>query len=242
MTRSTYDYLEASDKKTVVFTGGGTSGHINPALAIAKELKLHRPDLDIVFMGTEHGLEADIVPRHGYPFVSITATPFKRKLSKALFMAFINLFKGKKEVVDLFKKRPPLAVVGTGGYVAGPVLAAAKSLKIPYIIHEQNAYPGRSNRSMASKAEAVMISYEEARRYFNRTKRVILSGNPIDPLYFNLDRQTAREKLGIAKDEFFVLVSGGSLGARTLNHTVIDFVREHQDSFKDLARYRKNTI
>lgn len=214
-------------KPTVIFTGGGTSGHINPAIAIARELVLRRPDIHIIFTGTANGLEADIVPKQGFEFIPITASPFKRKLSMALVKAFIDLFKGRRESMQLIDDLSPLAVVGTGGYVAGPVLAAAGKRAVPYLIHEQNAFPGQSNRVMAKRAERVCVSYDEAKPYFKQAKSVVLTGNPINQAYFNLDRETARAQLGIPEDELRILVSGGSLGARTLNQTMIQYLKEH---------------
>lgn len=219
-------------RPTVIFTGGGTSGHINPALAIAKELKEQRPDIEIVFTGTKRGLEADIVPREGYEFISITASPFKRKISLALFKAFLDLRKGRHECLELIREREPIAVVGTGGYVAGPLLAAAAKSGVPYLIHEQNAFPGQSNRVMAPKSSAVCLSYDEARPYFTAAKSVHLTGNPIAPQYFELNRADARSKLNMPDDQFFVLVSGGSLGARSLNQTVVNYLKDQMNEFQ----------
>lgn len=219
--------MRKSIQPTIIFSGGGTSGHINPAIAIAKEVQALRPDIHIAFTGTAKGLEADIVPRHGFEFIPISASPFKRKLSKALVKAFVDLFKGRRECLQLIDERKPLAVVGTGGYVAGPTLAAARKRKLPYLIHEQNAYPGQSNRVMSKNADVVCVSYDEAKPYFSRAKKVVLTGNPIDQSYFQLSREAARERLGIPQDQFLILVSGGSLGARTLNETVIDYVKAH---------------
>ncbi len=219
------------ERDCVIFTGGGTSGHINPAIAVAKALRARRPELDIIFTGTARGLEADIVPREGFEFIPVTASPFKRKLSPALFKAFIDLQKGKRECLQLIREKKPLAVVGTGGYVAGPMLAAAGKSCVPYLIHEQNAFPGQSNRVMAPKAAAVCLSYEEARPYFSSCKNVHLTGNPIAPQYFLLNREEARRRLKMDPDEFFVLVSGGSLGARSLNQTVLQYLKEHHETF-----------
>lgn len=218
---------DSAKRATVLFSGGGTSGHINPAIAIARELQARRPDIHIIFTGTAKGLEADIVPRQGFEFIPITASPFKRKLSVALLKAFINLYKGRRESMQLIDDLAPLAVVGTGGYVAGPVLAAAGKRGVPYLIHEQNAFPGQSNRVMAKRAERVCVSYEEAKPYFKQAKAVVLTGNPIHQAYFELDRETARARLGIPSDELRILVSGGSLGARSLNQTVIQYLKEH---------------
>lgn len=213
------------NKPCILFSGGGTSGHINPAIAIARELQARRPDIHIIFTGTAKGMEADIVPRYGFEFLPITASPFKRKLSWALVKAFFSLYKGRHESLQLIDDLKPLAVVGTGGYVAGPILAAAGKRGVPYLIHEQNAFPGQSNRVMSKKADTVCISYTEAKPYFERAKKVVLTGNPIDQAYFELTRSEARATLGIPEDELHILVSGGSLGARTLNQTVINYLK-----------------
>lgn len=223
--------IRKQKKPSFIFTGGGTSGHINPALAIAAELKRRKPDVDIIFTGTASGLEADIVPRHGYEFIPITASPFKREFSLAPVQAAIDLIKGQKECEVLIHDREPAAVVGTGGYVAGPSLAAARKLKIPYLIHEQNAYPGRSNRAMSASASAVCISYAEAKPYFKKAKNVLLTGNPIDSNYFSLSGTESRRHLGLKEDRFFILVSGGSLGARSINNAVVEMLHQAGDGF-----------
>lgn len=152
----------------VFFAGGGTSGHINPAIAIADKLRAGYPDARIIFCGTERGLESDIVPRSGYVFETIRASGFPRKLNRKLLNALKDFHAGKKRALTLIDTYRPDVVVGTGGYVCGPVLAAAKSAGVPILIHEQNAFPGQSNRVMSKGAEVVCISFEQTRRYFKK--------------------------------------------------------------------------
>lgn len=215
--------------KTIFFSGGGTSGHINPALAIAEELKQAHPEVEIVFCGTQSGLESDIVPRAGYRFEVIRASGLPRKLGRQLLTAWQDFQAGKKQAAALIKQYRPAVVVGTGGYVCGPVLAAAKKAKVPILIHEQNAYPGRSNRLMSKGAETVCISYEQTRSYFKQAKKVVLTGNPVRGEYWSIDKEKARNKLGLTSAERLILATGGSRGARTINRSVVEFMRQNPE-------------
>ena len=207
---------------TVCLAGGGTSGHINPALAVAAKLRERLPALRLIYTGTANGLESELVPRAGLDFRVVEAKPFKH--DAAGFVRALNgLRHGRAQCLELLRKERPFAVFATGGYASAPLLAAAAHLGIPRILHEQNAIPGRNNRLMARGAETVCVSFDGTERYFPHTKRVVLSGNPIAAVYFQQKREEARERLGLAADEPFVLVSGGSLGARRLNETVIAY-------------------
>ncbi|HHX36471.1 MAG TPA: undecaprenyldiphospho-muramoylpentapeptide beta-N-acetylglucosaminyltransferase [Clostridiaceae bacterium] len=219
----------SSKQRTVVFSGGGTSGHINPAIAVAQRLREDDPDTRIVFLGTAHSMESKIVPRAGFAFHKIKARGFPHRPGKELWQAYSEFKKGMRQSLDLMADLKPDVVVGTGGYVCGPVLAAAKRLHIPHVIHEQNAFPGRNNRLMARGADVVCISYERTRKYFHRAQRVVLTGNPVREVFYNLDRMTARRQFGIDEQEYIILATGGSLGARRINQAIIQFVRQNPD-------------
>ena len=208
----------------VLFTGGGTSGHITPALAIAEELVARVPGVRVNFVGSAAGLEADLVPRAGYPFHAISARPFRRRLSRALLLAVRDFFAGRRQCLALLDRLRPAAVVATGGYVSAPLLAAARRRGVPYLIHEQNALPGRANLVMARRAAALCLGYEAAREHFPAGVPVTVTGNPVPALYRELTREAARRRLGYRPGERIILVTGGSLGARTLNRVALDWL------------------
>lgn len=208
----------------VLFTGGGTSGHITPALAIAEELLIRIPGVRVNFVGSATGLEAELVPRAGYPFHAISTRPFRRRLSRELLLAVRDLFAGRRQCLALLDRLQPAAVVATGGYVSAPLLAAASRRGVPYLIHEQNALPGRANLLMARRAGALCLGYEAARSHFPPAAPVTVTGNPVPALYRELTREAARRRLGYRPEERIVLVTGGSLGARTLNRIALDWL------------------
>jgi len=204
-----------------LLAGGGTSGHITPALAIAEQIRLDCPDAEIRFCGTARGLESDLVPRAGYAFTPIRARGLPMKLSMDMIRALADFAAGRRQCRRLLREFQPNAVIGTGGYVCSPVVAAAASLKIPILLHEQNAFPGRSNRLLARRAAAVCVSFPGTEQRFPSGTPVILTGNPVRSAFFGLERNAARAQLAIAQDQTLILVIGGSLGARSLNEAIL---------------------
>ncbi|MDD4368659.1 MAG: undecaprenyldiphospho-muramoylpentapeptide beta-N-acetylglucosaminyltransferase [Oscillospiraceae bacterium] len=221
------EYLNRGRQPLIMLTGGGTSGHINPALAVAAALRQARPDCKLLYVGTSHGLEHELVPKADLPFIAIPASPFKRSSPQAWFKAARDLQQGYRQSLQLLKHLRPQALLGTGGYVSDPLLLAAGHLGIPYVIHEQNAFPGQSNRLLARRAQTVCLSYAAARPYFNKTARILTTGNPVNPLFFQLRREQARRRLQLDPDQLIILTSGGSLGARTLNQGTLAYLQAH---------------
>lgn len=218
------------DRYDLIFSGGGTSGHINPAIAIAQRLCEVEPRANVIFCGTENGIEHEIVTRSGFEFHTIKASPFPRKISSELIKAALTFRAGRKMAEDLIDEIKPDVVVGTGGYVCGPVLGAAMSRGVPRLIHEQNAYPGKSNLYTSRGAEVICISYEQTRSFFTKAKKVVLTGNPVRSVFNHLDRETARKALGLGMDEKLVLATGGSLGARQINMGIIEYLEKRPDA------------
>jgi UDP-N-acetylglucosamine--N-acetylmuramyl-(pentapeptide) pyrophosphoryl-undecaprenol N-acetylglucosamine transferase len=204
-------------KRSYIIAGGGTSGHINPALAIAAEIKRREPDAEIAFCGTARGLESEMVPRAGFKFYEIRARGLPRKLSFDTISAVREILAGRKQCKKLIQQLKPDAVIGTGGYVCSPLISAAAAQKVPALLHEQNAYPGRSNRMLARRCQAVCISFPGTEKYFRTDAPLIITGNPVRQEFFATNRSAAREKLNISHDARIVLVMGGSLGSATLN-------------------------
>lgn len=214
----------------VLLAGGGTAGHINPAIAIAKHLKQHNKDIDIRFVGTKEGLEDTLVNNEGFYLYYIDIRGFKRKLSMynigALRRAATSLFEVKK-ILNEFK---PDIVIGTGGYVSWPVLFMASMMKIKTVIHEQNAFPGLTTRLLSSRVDVVMISFLASKKFFTNAKKIELTGNPIREEMIFEDTKKCKEQLGFLNKPL-VLSFGGSLGAKAMNENIIDFIMlTHKDN------------
>jgi UDP-N-acetylglucosamine--N-acetylmuramyl-(pentapeptide) pyrophosphoryl-undecaprenol N-acetylglucosamine transferase len=222
-----------------LLAGGGTSGHITPALAIADQIRRDHPDAEIRFCGTARGLESDIVPRAGYPFTAIRARGLPTRPSPAMIKALADFLAGRRQCIRLLKDFRPNAVIGTGGYVCSPVVSAAARLKIPVLLHEQNAFPGRSNRLMAKSSQAVCISFPGTEQRFPPGTATLLTGNPVRASFFGRDRAADRQTLALAAGTPLILAVGGSLGARTLNQAILGLAIERAFPDADgLARPR----
>lgn len=211
----------------VIIAGGGTAGHINPGIAIAKQIKQKNPQAEILFVGTQRGMETKLVPREGFELKLIRVRGFRRKLSKDTLVAVKELFQGIREARQIIKAFKPDLVVGTGGYVCGPVVFNAAQMKIPTLIHEQNAFPGITNRILSRFVDKVAISFKESEKFFKAEGKLILTGNPVRREMLEVDRASARRKLGIAQEKRLVVVMGGSLGAGKINSTVVEMVGKY---------------
>ena len=210
----------------VLLCGGGTAGHVNPALAIADFIKARHRDSDIRFVGTSYGIESKLVPRAGYPLIEMDVHGLKRKLSldnlKNIAKAVVAISKSKR----LLREFQPDLVIGTGGYVSGPVVWAACDLRIPTAIHEQNAFPGLTTRKLARRVDLVMLGFDDAKSRIHY-KRSVLVGNPIKQDILFADRSKARKKLGIEENAPMVVSFGGSMGSRRFNENIRDFMALH---------------
>ncbi len=185
-----------------LISGGGTGGHIYPALAIAKEIKLNDKNANILYVGTKSGLEAELVPKEGFDFKTIRVKGMPRKLNKDSFVALKELFNGLRDSNKILKDFKPDIVIGTGGYVSGPIVYKAKKNKIPAIIHEQNAFPGITNKILSRYVDKVAITFQESTRYFKYPEKVVLTGNPIRMEILNIDKEKAYKRLKIYKKNF----------------------------------------
>lgn len=208
----------------IILSGGGSAGHINPAIAIAKYFENHYENVNILFIGTKTGMENELVKRAGYKLLQIDVEGFKTSLSlknlKPLTKFILSTIKMKK-IIRKFKAD---IVVGTGGYVCAPAVAAANALKIPTLIHEQNVYPGSAIRFLAKNSAVTAISFDESRKYLSDAKNVVLTGNPVRESIINADREKARAELNIT-DKKLVLAVGGSLGAMKINDVLCDYLK-----------------
>lgn len=210
----------------VIMTGGGTGGHIYPAIAIAEKIKERSPEAEILFVGTKKGLEKDLVPQNGYKIKFITVSGFNRKNPIKNIKVVKDLLKGNKEAKKIIKDFRPDIVIGTGGYVCGPVVRAAHKLGIKTYIHEQNAFPGMTNKLLEKYVENVFISFADAEKYFKNKEKLILSGNPVRSAFFYIDKKNARNCIGESNDNFVILCFGGSRGAGKINDVMVEVANQ----------------
>lgn len=204
-----------------IITGGGTGGHIYPAIAIADRIKKENPSAEILFVGTEKGLESKIVPQNGYKIKTITVSGFNRKKIHKNFKLLQKVMKGLKESNDIIKEFKPDMVIGTGGYVCGPIVFAASLKGIKTFIHEQNAFPGVTNKILSKFVDKIFISFEESKKYFKAKEKLVLVGNPLRQDFSAQDHEKARKKLGLAKKDFAIICFGGSRGAEKINDSMV---------------------
>ena len=219
----------------VLFAGGGTAGHINPALAVAGYIKEKHPDAKISYIGTANKLEAKLVPEKGYDFYSIEVSGFQRKLTPVNIAknvkAAVNAVTASLKAKKLLKKLNPDLVVGTGGYVSGPVLREAAKLGFKTAIHEQNAYPGITNKMLSKSVDRVMLAMPEAESRFNLNKKPDITGNPVRPELTKISKEEAKAKLGF-DNRPVILSFGGSLGAQKINEAVSLLIKSHNGTGK----------
>ncbi len=209
-----------SNKKFII-SGGGTGGHIYPAIAIANELKIRFPDCEILFVGAHDKMEMQKVPQAGYTIKGLWISGIQRKLTldNAVFpLKLISSLVKSLKIVRAFK---PDVAIGTGGFASAPLLKAASSLGVPTLIQEQNSYPGITNKWLAKKAKKICVAYDNLEQFFPADK-IVLTGNPVrqDIADANYSKDAAIEKLGLDPDKKTVLVLGGSLGSRRINQLI----------------------
>lgn len=209
----------------IIVTGGGTGGHIYPALSIADKFKEKYEDVQILYVGVNGGLESRIVPQYGYEFKGLEVKGFQRKLSienvKRIFLA-MNAIKKAKAIIKAFK---PDIVVGTGGYVCGPVVMAANKMNIITAIHEQNAFPGVTNKILSPKVDRVFLGFEAAKDRLKSKCEPIPVGNPVRKnIRFAKTKEDARTDLNLSENEKFILVTGGSGGFSVINEAFVKLI------------------
>jgi UDP-N-acetylglucosamine--N-acetylmuramyl-(pentapeptide) pyrophosphoryl-undecaprenol N-acetylglucosamine transferase len=214
------------DKKSFLFAGGGTGGHLYPAIAIAEEVRTLCPDAEIVFAGTKGKIEERVVPKRGYRFFPIWISGFRRRLTLSTLLFPLKVVVATVHSLILIRKLRPAVVIGTGGYVCGPPVFAATLLGVPTLIQEQNSYPGVTTRLLARRVSEVHITFESSRRYLKRQDNVKLSGNPVRSAVGTVSRQEGAEFFRFDPEKTTLLVFGGSLGATSLNKAMLKILPE----------------
>lgn len=217
----------------ILFTCGGTAGHINPALALAGMFK-ERNHAEILFVGADGGMEQELIPREGYPIRTVTISSFWRQMNwagiKHNLTTVCNLGKSKRQAGAILDQFQPDLVVGTGGYASFPVVREAARRGIPTAVHESNAEPGLTTKMLSKYVDKVMVGFEESRMHYPHPDRVAVTGTPVRGDFFVQNRGEARKKLGFTDEKPVVVTSWGSLGALVMNQYMVDFVvQECQD-------------
>lgn len=208
----------------VIMTGGGTGGHIYPAIAIADRIKLEDPASEILFVGTERGKEKDLVPYRGYAIEFIKVSGFSRKNMLRNVGVVAEYAKAVREAGIIIEKFKPDVVIGTGGYVSAPVIRAAAKRGIRTFIQEQNAIPGLTNKLLEKDVEKVFLGFEEGGSGFKMPEKLIFSGNPVRRDFYDAQKETSRETLNLNQNDFVILAFGGSQGAGRINKAMVDVV------------------
>lgn len=213
-----------------LISGGGTGGHIYPALAIASQIKMKDKSANILYVGTKYGLESELVPKAGIEFKTIRVKGMPRKLNKEMIISVKELLLGINDAKKILNEFKPDVVIGTGGYVCGPIVYMAKKKKIPALIHEQNAFPGITNKILSRYVDKVLVTFEESKKYFKYEDRVILTGNPIRKELLEIDKDLAYKNLNIEKNIHLVLSFGGSGGQKSLNDSIYEVIKNRNKS------------
>lgn len=220
----------------ILFATGGTAGHINPALAVASYIRETHPESEILFVGTADHMESRLVPNAGFDFKTIKISGFRRSFSPEAIAHNIKtvsqLITSKFSTKKIIKEFKPDVVVGFGGYVSGPVLQTAVDMKIPTCIHEQNAYPGITNKTLAKEVDKVMLTVEDAKKHLEAKNEVVVTGLPVRGELLKACKDIARKELGIPDGKYLVLSFGGSLGAKPLNEAMYNILLDSAKSGK----------
>lgn len=210
----------------VIFAGGGTGGHVFPAIAIADEVKKLDPAAEILFIGTKEKIESRLIPQKGYQFRTIWISGFQRKLSLDNLLFPAKVLVSLLQSLILLKSEKPDVVVGTGGYVCGPVLYIASMLGIPTVVQEQNSLPGVTTRLLSARATEVHLMFESAVQYLKRSDNVKITGNPTRDILGSISRSAALDHFGFLGSKKNLLILGGSLGALSINNAVVRCLKE----------------
>ena len=212
----------------IIVSGGGTGGHIYPALTLIRTIQERVPEAQFLYVGTKRGLEADIIPKEGLPFETVDIQGFVRRLTPVNILRAGKAVGGVLKAMNIVRSFQPDAAVGTGGYVCGPILLAASLLHVPALIQEQNVVPGITNKILSRFVDKIAAGSEAAARHFPQDK-VVFTGNPIRREVLSAERPAGYAAFGLDPAKLTVLISGGSRGARTINRAMIGVLQHYAD-------------
>lgn len=216
----------------VIICAAGTGGHINPGIAIANKIKEKEPNSQIIFIGTNRGLENDLVPRAGYELKTIDAYGFKKSISLTNIKHILQTLRSKKDVKKIIDEFQPDIVVGTGGYICGPVISVAAHEKIPTLLHESNAYPGKAVKFFEKSVDKILVGFEETKNKLSGCKEVVYTGTPTKVKKIDITKERKKEilrEIGIKNDLPIVLIYGGSQGAQRINEAVVSLIKNNKN-------------
>ena len=212
----------------VIIAAAGTAGHINPGIAIANKIKKEQKDSKIIFIGTTRGLENDLVPRAGYQLKTIDAYGLSKKISIDNMKKMYKTLKGFSEAQKIVKEFKPDIVIGTGGYICGAVITAAKKYNIPTILHESNAFPGKAIKFLAKRTDTILIGFENAAKRIPKANKIVFTGTPVKikkKEYSINEKNDIIKKMGLNSSKPIVLIFGGSQGAQKINEAIIEIIK-----------------
>ena len=216
----------------VIFTCGGTAGHVNPALALASYMQKKRPDIEILFVGTPDGMEGGLVKKAGYEFRSVVISNFHRSLAPGELLhnadALVKVVTSRRQANRILRDFKPDLVVGTGGYASYPVVRQAARAGIPTAVHESNMVPGLTTKMLEKYVDRIMVGFEECRGHYQHPEKIIVTGTPVRGDFFDLTKEQAREKLALDDERPLIVSFWGSLGASNMNRQMLDFFRREK--------------
>lgn len=213
----------------VIIAAAGTAGHINPGIAIANKIKEEQEDSEIIFLGTERGLENDLVPRAGYELKTIEAYGLSKKISIENLLNMFKTVKGLGQAKKVVKEFKPDIIIGTGGYICGAAILAGKKYNIPTMLHESNAHPGKAVRMLSKKVDKILVGFEEAREKLEVKDKVVVTGTPVKIKDLKLTENQKEQnikKLALSPNKPLILVFGGSQGAKKINDIIVDITKQ----------------
>ncbi|MEG1988030.1 MAG: undecaprenyldiphospho-muramoylpentapeptide beta-N-acetylglucosaminyltransferase [Oscillibacter sp.] len=212
----------------VLFTCGGTAGHVNPAIALAQRLHEENPTTEFLFVGAERGLEKDLIPQAGYAFRTVHISSFHRSIKprelRHNLISVCNLVRAPHEARAILREFRPDVVVGTGGYASYPIVKAAAKAGIPTAVHESNMVPGLTTEMLEPYADRILVGFEACRQHYKHPEKIIVTGTPVRGDFFALTRQQAKAELGVADGRPLIVSFWGSLGASGMNRQMVDFL------------------
>ena len=216
----------------VIFTCGGTAGHVNPALALAGYMKEKHPETRFLFVGTPNGIEKDLVEKAGYDYAGIEVSSFQREINwqgvRHNLHTAKTLITSRAQARSILDRFTPDLVIGTGGYASFPIIRAAAGRNIPTAVHESNMIPGLTTKMLENKVDKIMVGFEDCRQHYQHPEKVAVTGTPVRGDFFTLTKQEARDILKIPQNVPFVVSFWGSLGASTMNRSMLDFFEKEQ--------------
>ena len=214
--------------KRVIFTCGGTAGHVNPAIALAQLMRREDPETAFLFVGAERGLEKDLIPKAGYDFRTVHISSFHRSFKpreiRHNLISVCNLLRAPREARGILREFLPDAVIGTGGYASYPMVKAAARAGVPTVVHESNMVPGLTTEMLEPFADRILVGFESCRRHYKHPEKVAVTGTPVRGDFFDLTREEAKRRLGVDDGRPLIVSFWGSLGASGMNRQMADFL------------------